>query len=247
MSKKLFMILSMIFCIVFSGCSCNKEELIDANKVLFEENNKLNNQVEIYDGVEEIFDFYNNITTENVDSFVLVESKNVITGNTKYSNGVVVARNGYYHYVLTDYFALTQNGVISYRVMDSKAVVYDVSLANDYDEETGLILLIVVTSGHSNVSMKTISLGDVDNLIGHISSINQFNKVQIYTQIKTSTIMYEDTSYNVYNLENVNSENGSSLINSKNKLCGIYLSKINSFIGIELIKEVVYSTYSLVL
>ena len=37
-----------------------------------------------------MIDFYNKVTTENMNSFVLVESKGIYNQNKKYSNGVII-------------------------------------------------------------------------------------------------------------------------------------------------------------
>ena len=97
-----------------------------------------------------------------------------------------------------------------------------------------------------NVVMDSISMGEISELVGHISSMEHINKVQLSENIKTSTIDYNNTSYNGYFLEDVN-QRGGSLINLDNELCGVYLSNINSFIETKLIKEIVYSIYSLIL
>lgn len=245
MIKRFVLIILVGFSFVFSGCSCSKEELLKTNSSLIEEKAKLNSEIEAYLEVEKLFNFYNNITVNNVKSFVLVESYNEINGRTLYSDGVVVARNGYYYYIVTDYASISQSGIVSYKVTDSMAHVYNVNLSDSYDATSGLILLIVDSSDYSNEGMEVIEKGEFDYLSGHISSINQFNKIQVYTQIKTSTIDYNNTSYNIYNL-NDNIISG-SVINSSNKLCGFYMSRLNGFIDINLMKQIIYTTYSLIL
>lgn len=247
MNKKLSIIL-ISFVLLFTGCSCSKKDLINENTKLIEENQKLSEDVIKYKGVEDVFEFYNKITTENVNSFVLVESKYGL--QTKYSNGVVIASNGYYYYVITDYNSIKQSSSLTtYRVMDANATVYNASLptSNVYDIGSGLILLQVNASGYTNIAMQSIEFGIVSDIVAYFSSVSQMNKIQLTEQLKTSTITYNDASYNSYYLENITMDSGTLLISENNKLCGIYLSNYNAFTDSDLIKQIMYSTYSLVL
>lgn len=247
MLKKMSLILSIFCCLFVSGCSLNKKDLQEETIKLSEENFQLKENIREVKNNLEIYDFYNNITIENINSFVLVESKNILNSNTLYSNGVVIARNGYYYYVLTDYNAIAQKGMINYKVMDANAIVYSASLANVVDETTGLVILEVNVSGYSKYNMKTIELGKKSDLVAYFSNVKQLNKVELTNKIKTSSANYNDTSYQLYYLDDFEFDKGSLLINTGNQLCGIYLSKLEGFISSELIKEVLYTTYSLVL
>lgn len=252
MLNKFKCIALLLLVCLFCGCSCSKENLQNENIKLDEENKVLEQEIIKYENVQEIFDFYNSITVNNIASFVLVESKNTFTSQTRYSNGVVLGSNGLKYYILSDYSALSQSGLVSYRVMDKNANVYKANVASSnfnvvYDDFSGLVLLEVNVSSYSNIVMKSIDLGDKTDLLALFSSVSQMNQVKLLNNIKTSTMSYNDTSYISYNLEESQIDSGSMLINDSNELCGMYMSKLNQFISIELIKELLYSTYSLVL
>lgn len=249
MIRKCKIIIVTMFIILFCGCSCNKEALINENLKLIEENQKIETEKQGYEGLKELFMWYNNITTRNVNSFVLVESKNTF-GNTCYSDGIVIGNIGLDYYILTDYTNLSQSGGVSYRVMDANASVYkgqimETDKGRVYDSKTGLVIIKVNVNSYTNLVMKSISMGERSETIAHISSIEQINKIQVLDDIKTSTTTYNDTSYEYYKFDE-NIDDG-ALLNLNNELCAFYSSSINGFVSVSLIKEVVYSIYSLVL
>lgn len=249
MIKKINFIVIVLFTIVFCGCSCNKDDLISENSKLIEENEKINEDKEKYYEIDNLFSWYNNITVNNINSFVLVESKSAF-GNTLYSDGVVLGNIGLDYYILADYNKLFQNGLVTYRVMDANASVYKAKIVEtnsntSYDNETGLVLLKVNVNSYTNLVMKSIDLGEKSEVIAHVSSVEQINKIEILENIKTSTITYNDTSYEYYSFDET--INNGALINSNNQLCGVFSSTINGFMSISLLKEIVYVSYSLIL
>jgi len=250
MRKKSIIILLLIGIFLFNGCSCSKEDLINENTLLKEENMLLENENSKYRGVEDIFSFYNKITSDSLNSFVLVESSKS-SGTIKYSDGVVIAKEGYYYYVLTDYYCIYQTAnspyqSITYKVMDKNATVYNAEVSTIYDVEGGLLLLRVSTLGHTNVGMKSIQLGEKSDLVAHVSSLEHINKIQMSEKIKTSTIEHNDASYNVYNIEDIIVNSG-ALLNVNNELCGLYLYNYNGFIETNLIKNIVNFIYQPIL
>lgn len=246
MRKNMLLYIITFSIFVFSGCSCSKSKITEQINELEKEKETLSNEIEKFENVGDIFDFYSTVTNEIVNSIVVVESKNLQTNETLYCNGVIIYRNSYYYYVLTDYNSIKQNGMIKYRVMDSNASVYNASSASYGDEESGLILLQIDTRGVANISLQELSLGESTDLMAYISSAMQINKIQISKNIKTSTIDYNNTSYIGYDLDK-EFIGGVALINSNYRLCGIYLSKYNLFIDSELISEILYTIYSLTL
>ena len=181
-----------------------------------------------------------------MDSFVTIEASK-ISGESIYSDGVVIANNGYYYYVITDgnvFSALKGQRDIRYKVKDSKASEYDAIAASVMDEESGLLLLRVNLSGEKDIAMKEVSMGDISSLVGHISNIEQINKLKLIDNIKTNTIIFDDVSFNSYIL-NDNSTIKGAIISRDNKLCGIYLSKYNSYVEANLIRYILKTTYSL--
>ncbi len=252
MLKKRKYLLILIFIFLFTGCSLSKKELREESLKINNEIERLEKESEKYEGIKDIFEFYNNITTENLSSFVVVESKNNINSKTKYSNGVVLGVNSLKYYILTDYDAIKQNGLVTYRVMDKNANVYEANIATanhsvNYDNYSGLVLLEVRTSVSSRPAMDSVELGVKSDLSASFSSVSQLNKVQLLENVKTSTVVYQDASYNVYGLENTTLDSGTVLINDSNQVYAMYMSKLDTFISINLIKELIYSTYSLVL
>ena len=244
MSKKILGSLMIMFVVMFSGCSLSKKNLKEENKQLVEEINAVKENSEKYLKNESLFNFYNNITNNNVNSFVVVESQNRLTNKTVYSNGVIVAKNGFNYYILTDYNCLKQDGLVNYKVRDYRANVYRGEIARVYDGESFMVLLQVNVSG-SDSDLRAIQGGAKTDLVAYISSLEQINKVQFTENIKTSTIYYNNTSYKGYSIDNVSVDNGSIMVNSNNELCAIYSSKYNSFIDIELIRTILAATYSL--
>ena len=140
MIKFLRFTLLLSFVFIASSCSCSKEDLINLNDELIEQNKEILSKIEQYDDIEGLFNFYNTITTDNINSFVLVESKNQINSLALYSDGVVVANNGYDYYILTDYNKIFQPGIVEYKIMDSNANVYNAQVFKDndviYDSQT---------------------------------------------------------------------------------------------------------------
>lgn len=247
MIKKMRIIPVLIISLLITGCNFNKSELKEENQNLISENTSLEQEIDKAKEMLKVYDFYNEITLSNINSFVLVESKNLLSSKTLYSNGVIILSSGLRYYVLTDYNALSQTGMVRYKVMGANAIEYNATLANTIDTTTGLALLEVDISGYTNVNLDTIKMGNITSLMGYFSSIKQINKIQLINEIKTSSITYNDTSYKVYSLDENNLDNGTILINSDNQLTGIYASKFNCFLSMNLIKQVLYSTYSLVL
>lgn len=243
-----FIIIITFFMFIFTGCSCSKNELIEENKELISQKEKLEEDSKQYEGLSDIFSWYNKITTQSVNSFVLIESKS--HGNTLYTDGVVIASSGYNYYILGDYSKIKQDATTTYKVMDAHANVYDAKIATSngnvvYDLNTGLVLFKVSVLRMSKVIMETIDIGEMDELSGHISSQEHINKIQICENIKTSTIVDNDTSYVGYTIDDSSLEG--ALINSNNQLFGLYSSNLNSFISKDLIENILKVNYSLVL
>ena len=97
MLRKCCLVMLFSLVVIFGGCSSNKNELMDKNNELLREIETLKVDNEKYKGINDVFSFYNAITLESVNSFVVVEASKTF-GETKYSDGVVVASNGYYYY-----------------------------------------------------------------------------------------------------------------------------------------------------
>ena len=236
MLKKVSAIFVIVLSLTFAGCA-SKEELVKSTTELKEENAALHQELKEYQKIDSLLEFYNKITTSTVNSLVLVESTNKITSNKVYANGLVVANDYYYYYVVTDYTALKQSGNNTYRVLDASATVYSADIANRVDEESGLVLLRVDISRQTSIQMKTSDLGASSNIYANVSSINQINKVHVYSKLKTSTTFYNGTSYVSYTIENA--QNGSILINNNNEVFGIYLSKLDCFINTTTLKAII--------
>jgi hypothetical protein len=95
--------------------------------------------------------------------------------------------------------------------------------------------------------MDSVELGEHSDLSAVFTSVSQLNQVQLTENIKTSILVYENASYNVYNLENTSLDSGTILINDNNQVYGMYMSKLGVFISTSLIKKLVHITYLLVL
>lgn len=241
-------IIMTLFVFIFTGCSCSKEDLVNTNNNLLSEIEKVENNSKQYEGLDEIFSWYNKITVESVNSFVLIESKSAT--RSLYTDGVIIASSGYNYYVIGDYNQIKQDGRVSFRIMDSNANVYDAKIAASngsivYDEYSGLALFKVSALMNSTITMKSIKLGELDGLSGHVSSKEHINKIQICENIKTSTINFNDASYTSYLIDD--SLLTGTLINFKNELLGVYSSSLNSFIGKGLIENILAINYSLIL
>lgn len=236
MIKKLSILL-LLSVFAFSGCE-TKDDWVSKNndlqtniEGLYEDNQKLSN-------AKRIIDFYNKVTTENMNSFVLVESKGIYNQNKKYSNGVIIGSNGQHKYVLTDYHSIKQDNE-KITIMDSYADSYSVNLNNGFymlDEETGLAVIRFSTLSSK---VNTIGIGGKSDIVALLDGINQLNKVTLLNNLKSSTITYNDATYNSYNLENANLNNGSIFINMDNKLMGIYSSKLDAILSGDLLKEMI--------
>ena len=153
--------------------------------------------------------------------------------NKLYTNGAIIMQNNYYYYAIVDYDAIKQSKA-TFNVMDSNGNVYSASFYKTLNENLGLAMLVIDTNGYSNVSMKTIKMGDYTDLMAYISSVKQINKIQVINEIEKSEIMVNDSTYATYIIDN-SIDNGSGLVNQNNELCGIYLSKINRFISSQLL------------
>ena len=229
MKKKIF-ILIFTFLFIFTGCS-NKENLKNEVNTLLDENKKLEAENSKYKEIESTLDFYNEISSSTISSFVLIES--VSMTNRLYTNGAIIMQNNYYYYAIVDYDAIKQSKA-TFNVMDSNGNVYSASFYKTLNENLGLAMLVIDTNGYSNVSMKAIKMGDYTDLMAYISSVKQINKIQVINEIEKSEIMVNDSTYATYIIDN-SIDNGSGLVNQNNELCGIYLSKINRFISSQLL------------
>lgn len=244
MIKRLSLVFILLSIVTLNGCTCNKSNLIFENEELIERNEEMSENIEELEEIKSIYNWYNNIATDSINSFVLVESK---SNFTKYSDGVVISNSGLEYYVITDYNKIKQEGITSYRVMASNAIVYDADIAQVdgnviYDEYSGLVLLRVYIRGYyNNVSLNPIKFGNISKNVGHISNIEHNNKIQIRENIKTSQIIYNEASYDCYN--DVSLNQSGSLINVSNQLVGFYSSSISSFVSSEFIKDIVRVIY----
>lgn len=250
MFKKISAILMFFLVVLMSGCSAVSDELLAEVEEMKKKNEETVNEIEKYKEIDAIFDFYNNLTTENIKSFVLVESYNKETKETRYTDGVVIAQESLYFYVLADYNVIKQSGDIEYNVIDANAKIYKANLIFNahgvvYDTMSGFVLLkLRVSSLDSSIAF--IQLGNKSDIVANVSSIEQLNKIQVYDNIKTSILSYNNASYKNYLLEGESSSYSGALINSSNNLFGLYSSKNHIFMGSELIKEILFTTYSLV-
>lgn len=251
MTKKIIGIIVLVIVILSTGCSCSKSNLLEDTKNLLTENEELNNDVEKYENIDELFDFYNELSTITAHSFVLIESKHVYTLKTNYSDGVIVASNGYDYYILADYNQLWVSQNIQYRIMNANAEVYNAQLLklngqNLYDEETGLVLLKARVGISTTSKMQSINLSTVSETFANMSNVEQLNKIQLFNKddLEEYFYVYDEQEYSIYKLF---LENSGSLVNSNNDLCGFYLSKLEGYVSSNLIKKVAYATYSLIL
>lgn len=250
MSKKILLGIICVLSLFVSGCSLSKKELIEDNTQMLEEYQKLVETYETYNGIDDIFEFYNDLSVNSVNSFVLIESRHTFTSSTTYCDGVIVASNGYDYYIMTDYNKLWVSNNIRYRIMNAAAEVYDANLLGYgnqpvYDSETGMVLLRVSVR-NASTKMTPVKLGNMGSIIGHISSEKQLNKVEVIenNEFDVYYYKYDSIEYEIY--KKMLKTNG-SLVNEKNQLCGLYLSQIGGYAGYELIKKVAYATYSLTL
>lgn len=245
--KILFLFFILGFC---SACNGNNEALIEELKSIEEDNEELIDQRNEYKKLQDVFDFYNNVTTNNIMSFVLVESYNKSSNKKYYSDGVVIAQEGMYYYILVDYLKIKQIGNIEYKVIDANAREYVANFVFEdnmivYDEFSGFALLEIQVNNLEN-PIVDIDFGDMSFIFANISSVEHLNKIQVYSEIKTSTIDYNDTSYVLYSLnDSIRNPNG-VLVNMDNELVAMYSSQLSAFLEIDLILEIMYVTYALV-
>lgn len=250
MIKKSLSLIILVLVFIISGCSKSKQELLDENTRIINENKEFSTQNQGYKEIRNLFDFYNELSVETLHSFVLIESKHVYTSKTTYSDGVVVASNGYDYYVLTDYNKLWVSDNIQYRVMNANAEVYSAYLIREnnkilYDEETGMVLLRIRV-GHSSGKMQTINFGNVEKVNAIVTNVEQLNKIELIEQLDADEYFYkyEDLEYSYYKIM---SKSAGSIVNMYNKICGFYLSNLQGYASGDLIKKVAYATYSLIL
>lgn len=235
MLKKSLMICMCFIAILTSGCSLSKKDLIQKNAELEQNIEGLKSSNEDLSKAQKIIDFYNKLTTDTMNSFVLVESKTIIGTNKKYSNGIVIGNVYNTYYALVDYSSIyIENGL--YTVMDSYANSYNVNDVYLSDESTGIAILRF----NSNSSyIKSVEVGNVSEVYAYLDSMDQLNKVTVLDNIKSSTINYNSTTYNSYYLEGVSLNNGSIFINEENKLMGIYSSKLRVIITKEILVNII--------
>ena len=237
MYKKLLMTLVCFVTIIVSGCSCSlsKGELIEKNVELLDKIEGIKEESsDLYEAMN-IIKFYNILTTETMNAFVLVEGKNFMGSNKKYSNGIIIGSNGQDMYVLTDYSAIYMD-LGRYTVMDSYANSFLVSDVYVSDSATGLAVLKYSTSNSLTTSVK---VGDTSSVFAHLDSMEQLNKATILENIKSSTIEYNSTTYTTHYLENTTLNNGAIFINNSNEVMGIYASKVNAIITKDLLKVII--------
>ena len=251
MIRKIFITLICCLCIICSSCTFSKEDIQKEAISLEKKNINLKEEYDKYKNVDILFNFYYNLTLDTLHSLVLVESKNLFTSYTTYSEGVVVYNNGYNYYILTDYNKLLPSNNVRYRVMDARANVYEASFVYHennllYDTQTGLVLLrIQVVSNNSDIN--EISLGEKTDTMAIISNVDQLNKIQIIDSNCVNgdeIVNYDNQSYKVSIIDDFNC---GSLINIKGELTGFYLYNLQGFADYSLIKKVAYATYSLIL
>ena len=250
MVKRVMSLLFLSLIFIASGCTNSKQDLIDESTKLLEENKEMESENEKYQQIENLFDFYNELSTNTLHSFVLIESKHAFTKKTSYCDGVILVSNGYDFYVMTDYNKLWVSDNVQYRVMNANAEVYSAYLVREnnrvlYDEQTGMVLLRVII-GNASGKMQTIGLGDAKEVNALISNVEQINKIEILETEDLDQYFYnygdEEFSYHKVMLRSEG-----SLVNNDNKLCGFYFSNIKGFASKELIKKVAFATYSLIL
>lgn len=251
MIKRYVAIIVCCFCLLCSGCIVSKDDLTSNVNFLQKENDELKQEYDKFKNVSVLYDFYNQLTLETVHSLVLVESKNIGTLNTQYSEGVVVYSNGYNFYILTDYSKLLHSYGVKYRVMDASANVYDAALIYDgnnimYDVQTGMVLLRVQLS-RNTANMKEISLGNRSDTMAVMSNLGQLNKIQLINNNYINSEEYIDYDEEIYKSFCINQINYGSIINDNGDLAGLYLNNLQAFADASLIKKVAYATYSLVL
>lgn len=249
---KKFICSVILYAVCFvSGCTISKQDLIRENTLLLEENAQIKDENQALNNTKALFDFYNKISTETVNSFVLIESKHNFTSQVSYSEGVIIASNGYDCYVLTDYNSLVVGRNVSYRVMNANAEVYSAQLLSNggnvvYDVQTGFVLLRVRVNNLSVSKMRSVQLSDISDIFANISNTEQLNKIQIDSlqNVNKGTFTYDGTEFDIYTLVDTNK---GSLVSINNALCGFYFSSLEGYGSSELIKKVAYATYSLIL
>jgi len=239
MNKKLFTLIFM-FTMLISGCSVSlsKREMLEKNNELITKIEELEDTKDDLENSKKILEFYNELSNKNMNSLVLVESKHRFSDAKKYSNGVIIANVGINFYVLVDYYSIKQD-YMNLTIMDSYVNSY---VAQEYlvNEEVGLAILSFSISDSSS-EVNSISLGEYSDIYAYIDSMEQkqLNKVMILDNIKSSNVIYNNTTYESYIIEDMNINNGSLLVNIENKLMGIYSSKLESFVNSSLIREIV--------
>jgi len=239
MNKKLFTLIFM-FTMLISGCSVSlsKREMLEKNNELITKIEELEDTKDDLENSKKILEFYNELSNKNMNSLVLVESKHRFSDAKKYSNGVIIANVGINFYVLVDYYSIKQD-YMNLTIMDSYVNSY---VAQEYlvNEEVGLAILSFSISDSSS-KVNSISLGEYSDIYAYIDSMEQkqLNKVMILDNIKSSNVIYNNTTYESYIIEDMNINNGSLLVNIENKLMGIYSSKLESFVNSSLIREIV--------
>ena len=184
MNKKLFALFFSL-AILLTGCSgsLSKSDMLDKNYELLAKINELEKQNEEFTKAQSIIEFYNKVSNESMNSFVLVESKNKFTSATKYSNGVIIGNAGLQFYVLVDYNAIEQKNM-NITVMDSYADSHAVTRCV-VNEASGLALLTFsLTINSSQIS--AISLGEHTDIVAYLDSMEQkqLNRVVILENIK---------------------------------------------------------------
>jgi len=239
MNKKLFTLIFM-FTMLISGCSVSlsKREMLEKNNELITKIEELEDTKDDLENSKKILEFYNELSNKNMNSLVLVESKHRFSDAKKYSNGVIIANVGINFYVLVDYYSIKQD-YMNLTIMDSYVNSY---VAQEYlvNEEVGLAILSFSISDSSS-KVNSISLGEYSDIYAYIDSMEQkqLNKVMILDNIKNNNVIYNNTTYESYIIEDMNINNGSLLVNIENKLMGIYSSKLESFVNSSLIREIV--------
>ena len=187
MYKKLLIALVCFFTISISGCNCSlsKEELIEKNTELMDKIKGLKtSSPDLHDAMK-IIKFYNRLTTETMNAFVLVEGKTIMGSNKKYSNGIIIGSSGSEMYVLTDYNAIYMDYGI-YTVMDSYANSFSVSGVYVSDNATGLAVLKYNTTNSHTTSVK---VGDASEVFAHLDSMEQLNRTSLLSFINTAPLL----------------------------------------------------------
>ena len=235
MNKKLLAIFTLVLTLFIGGCSFSfdKNSLINKVNLLEKEVKELKEENEELDKARDIIDFYNELTTETLDSTVVIRSS-YYGSNKKYSNGIIIGSSGFDAYILADYNAIKQTSSASYVLIDSYANEYSAYLY-EVDITTGLAIFTCNWDYYGSV----IGLGEYSEVVAKVDNVSWIHKTTIESNIKSSTMTYFDTTYKSYCLNDMNLNGGTIFINDQNKIIGMYSSKLNVIVSEKVLELII--------